>query len=226
VNELIAIIDDEPDILQLVVLQLKKNGFRTAGFAGANGFYNFLNEKSPDLVILDLMLPDIDGVEICKQLKSDPKTAKIPIIMLTARSEEFDKVLGLEIGADDYVTKPFSSRELIARVKAVLRRSQPTSGENILKIADGLIIDLEKYIVLANGKPITLTATEFNLLKILAQKPGHVFSRENLLDQLWGEDKIVVNRTIDVHIKNLREKLGEYGRLIRNLRGVGYKLEI
>ncbi|HPC36572.1 MAG TPA: response regulator [Candidatus Marinimicrobia bacterium] len=225
-NELIAIIDDEPDILQLVVLQLKKNGFRTAGFAGANGFYNFLNEKSPDLVILDLMLPDIDGVEICKQLKSDPKTAKIPIIMLTARSEEFDKVLGLEIGADDYVTKPFSSRELIARVKAVLRRSQPTSGENILKIADGLIIDLEKYIVLANGKPITLTATEFNLLKILAQKPGHVFSRENLLDQLWGEDKIVVNRTIDVHIKNLREKLGEYGRLIRNLRGVGYKLEI
>ncbi len=226
VNELIAIIDDEPDILQLVVLQLKKNGFRTAGFANASGFYSFLNEKSPDLVILDLMLPDIDGVEICRQLRSNPQTAKIPIIMLTARSEEFDKVLGLEIGADDYVTKPFSTRELVARVKAVLRRSQPTLSENILKITDSLTIDLEKYIVQADGKPIALTATEFNLLKILAQKPGHVFSREHLLDQLWGEDKIVVNRTIDVHIKNLREKLGEYGSLIRNLRGVGYKLEI
>ena len=121
-NELIAIIDDEPDILQLVVLQLKKNGFRTAGLANASGFYSFLNEKSPDLVILDLMLPDIDGVEICRQLRSNPQTAKIPIIMLTARSEEFDKVLGLEIGADDYITKPFSTRELVARVKAVLRR--------------------------------------------------------------------------------------------------------
>ena len=225
-NELIAIIDDEPDILQLVILQLKKNGFRTAGFADAGGFYEFLNEKQPDLIILDLMLPDIDGIEICKHLKNNPKTAPIPIIMLTARTEELDKVLGLEIGADDYVTKPFSPRELIARVKAVLRRLAPIAPENLLKICDGLTLDLKKYEVRAKGQPLTLTATEFNILKILAMKPGHVFSREYLLEQLWGEDKIVVTRTIDVHIKNLREKLGEFGTLIRNLRGVGYKLEL
>jgi len=226
VNELIAIVDDEPDILQLLTLQLKKNGFRPVGFEKAAGFYDFLKEKLPDLVLLDLMLPDIDGIEICRYLKSQPQTAALPVIMLTARAEEFDKVLGLEIGADDYVTKPFSARELIARIRAVLRRSQATLTENILTITAGLTIDLQKYEVRANGQLMTLTATEFNILKILALKPGHVFSREHLLEQLWGEDKIVVNRTIDVHIKNLREKLGEFGALIRNLRGIGYKLEI
>jgi len=226
VNELIAIVDDEPDILQLLTLQLKKNGFRPVGFEKAAGFYDFLKEKLPDLVLLDLMLPDIDGIEICRYLKSQPQTAALPVIMLTARAEEFDKVLGLEIGADDYVTKPFSARELIARIRAVLRRSQATLTENILTITAGLTIDLQKYEVRANGQLLTLTATEFNILKILAMKPGHVFSREHLLEQLWGEDKIVVNRTIDVHIKNLREKLGEFGTLIRNLRGIGYKLEI
>ena len=224
-NELIAIIDDEPDILQLVTLQLQKNGFRTAGFADVAGFFDFLKEKSPNLIILDLMLPDSDGIEVCKYLKGNSPTAAIPIIMLTARAEEFDKVLGLEIGADDYVTKPFSARELIARVKAVLRRTQTSRADNLIKIADGLTIDLQKYEVLANGKPIHLTAVEFNLLKIMVQKPGHVFSREYLLERLWGYDKIVVERTIDVHIKNLRDKLGTYGQLIRNLRGIGYKLE-
>jgi two-component system phosphate regulon response regulator PhoB/two-component system alkaline phosphatase synthesis response regulator PhoP len=226
VNELIAIVDDEPDILQLLTLQLKKNGFRPVGFEKAAGFYDFLKEKMPDLVLLDLMLPDVDGIEICRYLKGQPQTAALPVIMLTARAEEFDKVLGLEIGADDYVTKPFSARELIARIRAVLRRSQATLTENILTITAGLTIDLQKYEVRANGQLLTLTATEFNILKILAMKPGHVFSREHLLEQLWGEDKIVVNRTIDVHIKNLREKLGEFGTLIRNLRGIGYKLEI
>lgn len=225
-NELIAIIDDEPDILQLVALQVRKSGFRAAEFPDAACFYRFLNDKRPDLVLLDLMLPDIDGIDVCKYIKGNPQTAAIPVIMLTARAEEFDKVLGLEIGADDYVTKPFSSRELVARIKAILRRSQTAETGNLLTITDGLTIDLEKYEVRADGQPINLTATEFNLLKIIAQKPGHVFSRTHLLDQLWGEDKIVVNRTIDVHIKNLREKLGAYGRLIRNLRGVGYKLEI
>ncbi len=225
-NELIAIVDDEPDILQLLTLQLKKNGFRPVGFEKAAGFYDFLKEKMPDLVLLDLMLPDVDGIEICRYLKGQPQTAALPVIMLTARAEEFDKVLGLEIGADDYVTKPFSARELIARIRAVLRRSQATLTENILTITAGLTIDLQKYEVRANGQLLTLTATEFNILKILAMKPGHVFSREHLLEQLWGEDKIVVNRTIDVHIKNLREKLGEFGTLIRNLRGIGYKLEI
>jgi len=225
VNELIAIIDDEPDILQLVTVQMQKNGFRTAGFAAAAGFYDFLKEKNPDLIVLDLMLPDSDGIEVCKYLKGNSQTAAIPVIMLTARAEELDRILGLEIGADDYVTKPFSSRELVARVKAILRRTQPSQARTLLKVTDGLIIDLQKYSVSADGKPVHLTATEFNLLKILAQKPGHVFSREHLLEQLWGNDKIVVERTIDVHIKNLREKLGAYGQMIRNLRGIGYKLE-
>ncbi len=224
-NELIAIVDDEPDILQLLTLQLKKNGFRTAGFENAAGFYDFIKEKIPDLVLLDLMLPDIDGISICRFLKGQPQTRALPVIMLTARAEEFDKVLGLEIGADDYVTKPFSTRELIARIKAVLRRSQANLTNNHLTITAGLTIDLDKFEVRVKNEPVQLTATEFNILKILALKPGHVFSREHLLDRLWGEDKIVINRTIDVHIKNLREKLGEFGVLIRNLRGVGYKLE-
>ncbi|MCK4715565.1 MAG: response regulator transcription factor, partial [Candidatus Marinimicrobia bacterium] len=156
---------------------------------------------------------------------SDHKTSNFPIIMLTARGDEFDKVLGLELGADDYITKPFSTRELVARVKAVLRRNRIKMSESTININDDLIIDLQRYSVTVNGHPVDLTSTEFNILKILASKRGWVFSREQLLRHLWGDEKIVISRTIDVHIKHIREKLGTASKYIKNVRGVGYKLE-
>ncbi|RKY42013.1 MAG: two-component system response regulator [Candidatus Omnitrophota bacterium] len=223
-NELIAVIDDEPDILELVSLHLTKSNFKVKGFLSAESFFKFLSSKIPDLIILDLMLPDSDGIEICKYLKSKEDFSSIPIIMLTARASETDKVLGLELGADDYVTKPFSPRELVARVKAVLRRKTQDSGKKI-KIGDILLIDLNKFEVFAENKKIDLTPTEFRILKILASKKGWVFTRDQILNHLWGQDKAVLDRTIDVHIKNLKEKLGKAKRFIKNVRGIGYKIE-
>jgi len=223
-NELIAVIDDEPDILELVLLHLNRSGFRVKGFLNAESFFKFLSSKMPDLIVLDLMLPDSDGIEICKYLKSDEEFRSIPIIMLTARATETDKVLGLELGADDYVTKPFSPRELVARVKAVLRRKTQDTSKKI-KIGDVLLIDLDKYEVFVENKKIDLTPTEFRILKILASKKGWVFTRDQILDHLWGHDKVVLDRTIDVHIKNLREKLGKSKKFIKNVRGIGYKIE-
>ena len=223
-NKLIAVIDDEPDILELVSLHLTKSGFKVKEFLNAESFFKFLSSEIPDLIILDLMLPDSDGIEICKYLKSNQELKSIPIIMLTARVSETDKVLGLELGADDYVTKPFSPRELVARVKAVLRRKTQDSGEKI-KIGDILLIDLNKFQVFVENKKIDLTPTEFRILKILATKKGWVFTRDQILDHLWGHDKAVLDRTIDVHIKNLREKLGKAKKFIKNVRGIGYKIE-
>jgi len=223
-NKLIAVIDDEPDILELVSLHLTKSGFKVKEFLNAESFFKFLSSEIPDLIILDLMLPDSDGIEICKYLKSNQELKSIPIIMLTARVSETDKVLGLELGADDYVTKPFSPRELVARVKAVLRRKTQDSGEKI-KIGDILLIDLNKFQVFVEDEKIDLTPTEFRILKILATKKGWVFTRDQILDHLWGHDKAVLDRTIDVHIKNLREKLGKAKKFIKNVRGIGYKIE-
>ncbi len=225
-NKIVAIIDDEPDIVELVSLHLTKAGFKVKGFFDAKSFYQFLHKEIPDIIILDLMLPDIDGIEICKYLKMNEKYSLIPIIMLTARGDESDKVLGLELGADDYVTKPFSPRELVARVKAVLRRGKLSQQERkIIKIDNILKIDLQKYEVYVNEKKVGLTTTEFKILEILSKKRGWVFSRDQLLDYLWGDDKIVIDRTIDVHIKHLRDKLGPAGKFIKNIRGIGYKLE-
>ena len=223
-NELIAVIDDEPDILELVSLHLTKSNFKVKGFLNAESFFKFLSSKIPDLIILDLMLPDADGIEICKYLKSNQEFSSIPVIMLTARADETDKVLGLELGADDYVTKPFSPRELVARVKAVLRRKTQDSGKKI-KIGDILLIDLNKFEAFVENKKIDLTPTEFRILKILASKKGWVFTRDQILDHLWGQEKAVLDRTIDVHIKNLREKLGKAAKFIKNVRGIGYKIE-
>lgn len=223
-NELIAVIDDELDILELVSLHLRKSGFKVESFSNAENFFKFLSKKAPDLIILDLMLPDGNGVEICKYLKSNRDFQSIPIIMLTALTSESDKVLGLELGADDYITKPFSPRELVARVKAVLRRKEVIDTEK-LKIGGILTMDLKKYEVYISGKKINLTSTEFKILKILAERKGWVLTRDQILDFLWGQDKAVIDRTIDVHIKNLREKLGEAGKFIKNVRGVGYKIE-
>ena len=224
-NEFIAVVDDEPDILTLVSVHLEKAGYRVAGFQDAGSFLKSLDKQLPDLLILDLMLPDKSGFDVCKELRTDPKFSDLPVIMLTAKGEEFDKVLGLELGADDYITKPFSPRELVARSKAVLRRGARSKTENILRIEPMLTVNLEKREVLVDGKPVPLTMTEFNILVMLVKRRGWVYSREKLLENLWGQDKIVIQRTIDVHIKNLREKLGPAADLIKNVRGVGYKIE-
>jgi len=222
----ILIVDDEPDIVELVKINLEKNGFDVISSYTGREIFNLFKKFSIDLVILDLMLPDIDGLEICKILKSENETKNIPIIMLTAKDTEIDKVLGLELGADDYITKPFSPRELVARVRAVLRRTRKLSDESILKFDNILKIDLKKFEVFVNGKKINLTTTEFKLLKALAIRRGEVLSRNELLDYIWGNEKIVIDRTIDVHIKHLREKLGKVGKFIKNVRGVGYKLDL
>ncbi len=222
----ILIVDDEPDIVELVKINLEKNGFDVISSYTGREIFNLFKKFSIDLVILDLMLPDIDGLEICKILKSENETKNIPIIMLTAKDTEIDKVLGLELGADDYITKPFSPRELVARVRAVLRRTRKPSDESILKFDNILRIDLKKFEVFVNGKKINLTTTEFKLLKALAIRRGEVLSRNELLDYIWGNEKIVIDRTIDVHIKHLREKLGKVGKFIKNVRGVGYKLDL
>ena len=222
----VAIVDDEPDIVELVTINLKKNGYRVKGFYDATSFIKYVKTDKPDLLLLDLMLPDVDGYEVCKYLRKDEKLQGLPIIMLTARAEESDKVIGLELGADDYITKPFSSRELIARVRAVLRRDTVApQAQNLLKIGSRIEIDLLKYDTRVDGEKVELTSTEFKILTLLAEHSGWVYSREQILDRLGSQEKGVLDRTVDVHIKNLREKLGLAGKIIRNIRGVGYKLE-
>ena len=223
----IAIVDDEPDILELVSLNLKKAGFKTKEFQTGESFFAHIQKNEIDLVILDLMLPDSDGFEICKFLKKNPKFSSIPVIMLTARGDEMEKVLGLEIGADDYITKPFSPRELVARVKVVMRRDEnKITKTNKIKIGDEVEIDLVKYEVYVENKKIELTSSEFKILKLITEKIGWVYSREQILEYLGANDKGVLDRTVDVHIKNLREKLGNSGKYIKNIRGVGYKIEL
>lgn len=223
----IFVVEDEPDILELIAINLEKAGYEVDKFSEAGPMLTVLKRKVPDLLILDLMLPDHDGLDICKSLKNNKKYPDFPIIMVTARTEELDVVLGLELGADDYIAKPFSPRELVARVKAVLRRTKTPAARVSRKmtIGDLLAIDPAKHEVLVNDEKIQLTATEFMILKILAEKPGWVFPREKILHSLWGDEKDVFGRTVDVHIKNLREKLGPAGDLIKNVRGVGYKIE-
>jgi DNA-binding response OmpR family regulator len=224
-NRSIAVVEDELDILELVSLHLKKERFTVRGHLNGSSFLKSLNADPPSLVVLDLMLPDMDGFEICRHLKSKPAHSSIPIIILTARSEETDRVLGLELGADDYMVKPFSPRELTARVKAVLRRTFKEEEDPEKIEIGGVAIDPHKYEVTVEGKKIDLTTTEFRILQLLASKNGWVFTRDRILTHLWGNDKMVLDRTIDVHIKHLREKLGNAGGYIKNMRGVGYKLD-
>ncbi|MGO9146961.1 MAG: response regulator [Desulfomonilia bacterium] len=220
----IAVVDDEPDIIHLVSIHLKKAGFSVDSFLNGSSLLNFLSANIPDLVILDLMLPDLDGLTVCRMMKNDSRYSSIPIIMLTAKGQEIDKVSGLELGADDYVTKPFSPKELIARVKAVLRRTAHELAEPI-SVGDKLFIDPERFEAKVDDELVMLTAVEFKILLLLATNRGKVFSRERILDHLWGNEKAVLDRTVDVHIKNLRDKLGPASDFIRNVRGIGYKLQ-
>ena len=220
----ILVIDDEKDIVEAIEYNFKKEGFKVnKAFDGPAGLKS-AKEKNPDLIILDLMLPGSSGLEICRMLKSDKRTVNTPIIILTAKSEEVDKIVGFELGADDYLTKPFSLRELIARTKAVLKRSgeKPVGHSQLLRVGE-LEIDPEKHEVRVGGKRIELTAKEFMLLQFLVENQDRVFSREKLLDHVWGIEVAIETRTVDVHIRRLREKLGKAGGHITTLRGFGYK---
>ncbi|MCX7848002.1 MAG: response regulator transcription factor [bacterium] len=222
----VAVVDDEQDIAELAALHLRKANFSVREYHDAGSFLASLRSEIPHVIILDLMLPDADGYEVCRALKADAKTAHVPLIILTAKTEEADKVLGLELGADDYVTKPFSPRELVARVKAVLRRQMSVQETSkVVRVGTNVVVDGNTYQILVNNKPIEATTTEFRIMHLLCQRKGWVFSREQILDHLWGTEKAVLDRTVDVHIKNLREKLGPAGELIKNVRGVGYKVE-
>jgi DNA-binding response OmpR family regulator len=223
-TRLIAVVDDEEDIIELITIHLEKAGFAVKAFPDADKLFKWLPKQKPDLIILDLMLPGTDGLEACKLLKREAAYERIPVIMLTAKGDETDRVLGLELGAEDYVVKPFSPKELVARVKVVLRRDEGKTSGKVLQV--GLItVDIDKYEVTVKGKAVEVTTTELKILELLMGKQGYVFGRERILDHVWGNDKIVLDRTIDVHIKNLREKLGAAGDMIKNVRGVGYKLE-
>jgi len=226
-EKLIFVVDDEKDIRELLSINLKKYGFKSKEFSDGNSLLKAITKTKPDLIILDIMMPGMDGIEITKHLKQEKSYSDIPVIMLTAKTEETDKIVGLEIGADDYVTKPFSPKELIARIKAILRRyskEKDTQKGKILKYGS-ITIDEEKIQVSVNDNIINLTPTEFRLLKILIDNKGKVCSREQLLNNLWGDEKIVIDRTIDVHIKHLRDKLGVAGKMIKNLRSFGYKIQ-
>lgn len=226
-EKLITIVDDEEDIVELVSHHLKREGFKVKEFHNGRDFLSYIESVQPDLAVLDIMLPGIDGLEICRILKNKNSTSSIPIIMLTAKASEADVVVGLELGADDYIVKPFSPRELVARVKTVLRRTGVSEDEgNIIKIGP-VVVNTEKYEVSVDNNKLTLTTTEFKILEVLAEGKGRVFTRDQLLKKkrLWGDDKLVYDRTIDVHIKNLREKLGIAGGMIKTVRSIGYKLE-
>ena len=221
----ILIIEDEIDIRELLTYNLELEGFEVVGAANGEEAYRALRSEPIQLVVLDLMLPDISGLEICRYIRRDSALSRIPVIMLTAKGEEVDRIVGFELGADDYVTKPFNIREMILRVKAVLARSKmtPVAGKALKRGA--LTIDPEQYEATVDGRQLSLTATEFRLLHYLAAHPGHAQNRDELLDVIWGEDKFVTPRTVDTYIRRLREKLGPAGEMIQTLRGVGYRFQ-
>lgn len=222
----ILVVDDEPDILELIRYNLAQNGYRVTEVLSGEEALVQVRVQLPDLVILDLMLPGVDGLEVCRALKRDARTAAIPVLMLSARSEDADVVAGLELGADDYLTKPFSPRVLIARVRAILRRQQVVAAdENAEVIRGDLVIRPGQHEVLVTAQPVYLTLTEFRVLHLLAQRPGWVFTRNQIIDAAQGEDASVTARSVDVHIVSLRRKLGSCGDAIETIRGIGYRFK-
>lgn len=222
----ILIVEDEPPLVEVIRYNLEKEGFRASVAVDGEEAMMLVDEDKPDLVILDWMLPRLSGIEVCRQLRKKGEGRNLPIIMLTARSEEGDRVQGLDSGADDFMAKPFSPKELIARVRAILRRSRPSLSEERLTYAD-IVMDLATHRVTREERPIHLGPTEFRLLRVLLERPGRVFSREQLLDTVWGRDIYVETRTVDVHILRLRKALNEGGGadIIRTVRGAGYALD-
>jgi two-component system phosphate regulon response regulator PhoB len=223
VKQKILVVDDEPEAIELVEFNLKQAGYDVASAADGAEALKKARALQPSLVVLDLMLPEMDGLEVCKILRREPTTKAIPIIMLTAKAAEIDRVLGLELGADDYLTKPFSPRELVLRVKKVLQRGRAEGDEEkTMKFGD-LLIDTPRHLVSWRGKAIELTATEFKLLTVLAKRRGRVQSRDQLLRDVWEYDSLIDTRTVDTHMRRLREKLGPAAKFLDTVRGVGYR---
>jgi two-component system, OmpR family, alkaline phosphatase synthesis response regulator PhoP len=222
----LLVVDDEPDILELVQYNLRKAQYDVVGVESGEEALAQVRSAPPDLIVLDLMLPGVDGLEVCKALKRDTRTAAIPIVILTARGEEADIVAGLELGADDYLTKPFSSRVLLARIRAVLRRhhAEPVAEDAVIT-HHGLVLHPGRHEVLVEGQPVPLTLTEFRVLHLLARHPGWVFTRNQIIAAAQGADVSVTERAVDVHIVSLRRKLGTIGEAIETIRGVGYRLQ-
>ena len=222
----ILVVEDEPDIRKLIVLHLERSGFRCRTAATGPEALHAAKSRPPHLVVLDLLLPEMDGLEVCRRLRADPATGRVPIVMLTARADEIDRVVGLELGADDYIAKPFSPKELVARVRAVLRRSQPQEAARVL-VAGRVRLDAGRHVVEVDGHPVELTPKEFGLLQALLGSAGRVLSREQLLTGVWGYARAdeIESRTVDVHVRRLRGKLGGEGRRIVTVTGVGYRLD-
>jgi DNA-binding response OmpR family regulator len=219
----ILIVDDEPDALELIEVNLKIAGYTTLSAASGSEALEKARAFSPDLILLDVMLPAMDGLEVCKALRHDVRLALVPIIMLTARAAEIDRILGLELGADDYMTKPFSPRELVLRVKNLLKRGAAESKDDDCLRFAGFIIDRPRHLITYEGKPLDLTVTEFKLVTLLVERRGRVQSREQLLKDVWGYNSLIDTRTVDTHMRRLRDKLGGAARYLDTVRGVGYR---
>lgn len=220
---MIYCVEDDANIRELVIYTLETTGFPAKGFAEGNTFLKALEEETPELILLDIMLPGIDGMELLRRVKSNNKSKDIPVIMVTAKGTEYDKVIGLDSGADDYVTKPFGMMELISRIKAVLRRSKKAEIKAELEL-DGVVVDSQKHEVTVDGENITLTLKEFELLELLMNNKNIVLTRDRILSDIWGYEYAGETRTVDVHIRTLRQKLGEKGHIIETVRGVGYRV--
>lgn len=218
-------VEDDASIRDIESYVLDSAGFETRGFEDGISFWEALEKERPNLVLLDVMLPGMDGVEILTKMKQSAIYHSIPVIMATAKGEEYDRIKGLDLGADDYIVKPFSMMEMVSRVKAVLRRSQPDQVSKILKVG-GLVVNLDEYTVVADGERVQLTYKEFELLSLFLSHPGMVYTRDQLFSQIWKTEYIGESRTLDAHIRTLRQKLGKYGRMIETVRNVGYRLEV
>tara|TARA_B100001146_G_C16039604_1_gene373020 strand:+ start:17 stop:703 length:687 start_codon:yes stop_codon:yes gene_type:complete len=223
----VLIVEDDPDIIDILSYNLKQADLKVTSVPDGSSALAEVKRRLPDLILLDLMLPKVDGLEVCRLLKSDPETKNVPIIMITAKGEEVDRIVGLELGADDYIIKPFSPREVVLRVRSVLKRSVADFQKEITaKIeANGVIIDIDRRQVNYKGTSINLTATEFDLLSILAKTPGRVFTRNLLMDLVWGQDYYGVDRTVDTHMSRLRRKLGGGGKNLQTVHGIGYRFK-
>ena len=225
----IIVVEDDRDISELITYNLEREGYDVACLYDGSQAVDFVHQRKPELIILDLMLPEVDGIEICLTLKSDPITKHIPIVMLTAKSEEADVVVGLQMGADDYIPKPFSPKVLVARIKAITRRmadlqQSSATAENIRNFGD-FNIDLLKHKISYKGQVVKLTSIEFDIVEFLSRSPGRVWSREQILDNVWKEGKFIIDRAVDVHVRGLRKKLGRAEDYVETVRGVGYRFK-